>query len=146
MPPDPARLVERFYIDLWHHPDPDLAAQLLDPGFAFTSAFAAPRHGTAAYLDYIHAVHAALGDYRCTIDDLVTAQDRAAARLRFTATHRGDFFGVAATGREIAWTGAAFFHLAGARLGSLWVVGDMDAVKRQLGADAPARFDRPSGG
>jgi hypothetical protein len=36
--------------------------------------------------------------------------------------------------------GAAFFSFAQARIGSLWVLGDMDGLKRQLGAAAPAPF------
>jgi len=44
------------------------------------------------------------------------------------------FFGMPPTGREIVWTGAAFFHIIGLQIVSLWVLGDVDAVKRQLGA------------
>ena len=55
-------------------------------------------------------VHRALGDYRCIIDELVTDGDRAAARMRFTGKHRAEFLGVAATGRQVTWAGAAFFR------------------------------------
>jgi predicted ester cyclase len=32
------------------------------------------------------------------------------------------------------WSGAAFFHIIRSQIVSLWVLGDVDAVKRQLGA------------
>jgi hypothetical protein len=40
---------------------------------------------------------------------------------------------VPATGRRIAWSGVAFFDTAEGRITALWVLGDVDAVKRQLG-------------
>jgi predicted ester cyclase len=45
------------------------------------------------------------------------------------------FFGVQATGREIAWSGAAFFKIEDGLIAELWVLGDIDAVKRQLMPD-----------
>ena len=77
-------------------------------------------------------VHRALGDYRCIIDELVTDGDRAAARMRFTGKHRAEFLGVAATGRQITWAGAAFFRIEGGRISDLWVLGDVVALRRQM--------------
>ena len=68
----------------------------------------------------------------CVIEDLITTEDRAAARMTFKGKHRGEFFGVAATGRQIAWAGAAFFTVHGNRITDLWVLGDIDSVKLQL--------------
>jgi predicted ester cyclase len=43
------------------------------------------------------------------------------------------FFGIPPTGREVVWSGAAFFRTTGHQIVSLWVLGEVDAVKRQLG-------------
>lgn len=144
--PNPKTLVERFYRELWAHPDPQLAAAILDPGFHFTAPFAPPLRGRDAYLGYIDAVHAALAEYRCTIDALVVEGEHVAAQMRFTGVHRGPFFGVAPTHRPLAWTGAAFFRIDGDRIGTLWVVGDIDGLKRQLGAAPDAGFAEPPAG
>jgi len=82
-------------------------------------------------------VHATLADYRCIIEELVADDDIAAARMTFTGIHRGPLFGVAPTGKSVSWAGAAFFRFAQARIVSLWVLGDIDGLKRQLGARAP---------
>jgi predicted ester cyclase len=60
--------------------------------------------------------------------------------MTFTGIHRAPFFGVDATGREIAWAGAAFFTIDGEQIVALWVLGDLDGLKRQLGASAGSRF------
>ncbi len=88
----------------------------------------------------MRAIHAALSGYTCTIEDIVTAENRTAARMTFKGIHQGAFFGVEATGRKIAWAGAAFFETDDRRLTTPWVLGDIDAVKRQLGAPADTGF------
>ena len=86
-------------------------------------------------------VHAALADYRCDIKDLIATDERAAARMTFTGIHRAEFFGVPATQRRVTWAGAAFFAAADGRIKDIWVLGDLDGVKRQLGAIGTATFD-----
>ncbi len=85
-------------------------------------------------------MHAALAGFTCRIEDLVTTEHRAAARMSFTGVHRARFFGVEATGRTITWAGAAFFTTDGDRIIALWVLGDIDAVKQQLGAPRDSGF------
>ena len=46
----------------------------------------------------------------------------------------------AATGRVITWAGAAFFRVHNGRIAELWVLGDIDSVKAQLGAQGTAEF------
>jgi steroid delta-isomerase-like uncharacterized protein len=138
---DTRRLVERFYDELWNRADERVAAEILDPDFRFRGSLGAERAGRDAFLDYARAVHAALADYRCIIDDLVATPTRVGARMTFTGTHRANFFGVPATGRRITWSGAAFFTITNGRIAELWVLGDIDNVKRQLGATDNSAFE-----
>jgi len=73
----------------------------------------------------------------CTIEELIATADRAAARMSFRGTHRGILFGIAATGRDIRWSGAAFFKTGGGMIAELWVLGDIEAVRRQLTPERP---------
>jgi steroid delta-isomerase-like uncharacterized protein len=136
----PAALVTRFYQDVWNRADTGAACALLAPDFRFRASLGPERVGPEGFIDYMLSVHAALGDYTCIIDDLVAQGDRAAARMTFRGTHRGTFFGVPATGRTLTWSGAAFFQTDGTRILSAWVLGDVDAVRRQLGAETGAGF------
>ncbi|MBM3644042.1 MAG: ester cyclase [Alphaproteobacteria bacterium] len=137
---DPATLVRRFYGEVWNRADETVARAILDPDFRFRASLGPERRGPDGFIDYMRAVHAALGGYTCVIDDLVATHDRAAARMTFRGVHRAPFFGVPATGREIVWAGGAFFRCARGRIVELWVLGDIDAVKTQLGAAGTSRF------
>lgn len=140
MTADPETLVQLFYEDVWERADEDVAREILHPDFAFRGSLGPERRGVDGFIDYVRAIHAALVEYRCIVEDLVATGSRAAARMTFTGIHRGDFFGVPATGRRIAWAGAAFFTVAEGRIAELWVLGDIDAVRTQLGLAGGARF------
>jgi predicted ester cyclase len=105
-----ARLVERFYREVWNKADEALAQERLHPAFAFRGSLGPRAEGPEGFILSMHSIHAALAGYTCTIEEPITEGTRAAARVRFAGTHRGTLPGVAATGREIAWIGAAFFR------------------------------------
>ena len=140
MQPHPKTLVERFYHELWNQADETVAKEILHPDFRFRASLGPELSGADGFIAYMRSVHRALGDYRCIIDDLIATDSRAAARMTFRGVHQNDFFGVPASGEEIVWSGAAFFSTEGGQLSELWVLGDIDSVKQQLGAAAAAGF------
>jgi predicted ester cyclase len=138
----PATLVERFYDEVWNKTDEAVAREILHPDFRFHASLGAERHGPDGFIDYLRQVHAALSGFTCEIEGLLVEDGEAVARMRFHGTHAGPLFGVAATGHRIEWVGAAFFATDGTQITALWVLGDIDAVKRQLGiSPADAMFD-----
>ena len=52
--------------------------------------------------------------------------------MRFAGKHRAEFLGIAATGRQITWTGAAFFRFEDGKIAELWVLGDLVELRRQM--------------
>jgi steroid delta-isomerase-like uncharacterized protein len=137
LPATPQELVERFYHEVWNRADERVARDILDPDFRFRASLGPERRGPDGFIDYLRAVHAAVGDFTCIIEQLIATEDRAAAKMMFRGVHRANFFGVAASGRDIHWSGAAFFATRGGRITELWVLGDIDDVKRQLMPDRP---------
>jgi predicted ester cyclase len=130
----PADLVERFYYDLWNTANETVAWEILHSDFRFRASLGPEKIGPEGFIEYMRLIHTALSGYRCTIQEMLESGECVAARLRFGGVHRATFFGVPPTGREIVWSGASFFRTTGQQIVSLWVLGDVDAVKRQLGA------------
>jgi predicted ester cyclase len=130
----PGHLVRRFYHEVWNCADEAVAYAILHRDLSFRASLGPESKGPDGFIGYMRSVHAALGNYTCVIDDLIETADRAAARMTFSGLHRGRFFDVPATGQRITWSGAAFFTVADSQLRTIWVLGDIDAVKRQLGA------------
>ena len=135
----PKDLVERFYHQVWNRADEGAARDILDANFVFRGSLGPQLRGPDGFIVYLRAVHAAVGGFTCTIEELIATDESAAAKMLFHGIHRGKFFGVAATGRAVQWSGAAFFTTRGGRIASLWVLGDIDGLKRQLLPDEPER-------
>ena len=136
----PATLVERFYEEVWNQADEAVAREILAEDFRFRGSLGPERRGQDGFIAYMHSIHAALDDYNCVIDDLIATEHRAAARMTFKGIHRGEFFGVAPSGNMVRWAGAAFFRIADGRIAELWVLGDVDSIKQQLGGGAATAF------
>lgn len=126
------KLVERFYYELWNKADEAVAYEILSPDFIFRGSLGDECKGIDGFLNYMRMIHAALADYECIIDDILTTTDRAAAKLRFRGVHQGTFFQVEPTGRTLEWQGAAFFDMTEQQIKALWVLGDVDNLKLQL--------------
>ncbi len=49
---------------------------------------------------YFRMLLAAFPDFRMDVEDVIASGDKAVARVRVTATHKGEFMGIPATGRS----------------------------------------------
>ena len=79
-------------------------------------------------------VLAAFPDISYTFDEMIAEGDRVAYRVRFTATHQGEFLGVAPTGKKIEMSYMAIFRIVGGKGVEYWTSVDISRLMRQLGA------------
>lgn len=126
-------LVRRFYDDVWNRWDEPAVDELLDEDFVFRGSLGDEVRGRDGFRGYRDRVRAAFPDFHNEIVDLITEGERAAARLRYTGHHQGEVLGAAATGVLVTYSGAAFFTARDGRLREVWVLGDVDNLRRQLG-------------
>ncbi|MFI9242443.1 ester cyclase [Streptomyces sp. NPDC053086] len=74
-------------------------------------------------------------DFAFTVEDVFAQGDRACARWTWRATHRGDFLGIAPTGRQVTMTGMTLFRFgADGKIAELWWQHDQLGLMQQLGA------------
>lgn len=136
----PKTLVECFYNDVWNNVDENVARKILTDDFRFRGSLGTEKRGQDGFIDYMHSIHSTFGDYQCFIEDIITADDRASARMTFQGIHQGTLFDIEPTAREIRWEGAAFFTIKDGRISKLWVLGDIDSIKQQLGRKTASSF------
>ena len=129
---DTAELVHSFYDDLWNRWNDALVPAVLSPTFEFRGSLGTVSIGRDGWLSYREVVRSGSADFHNRILGLVVDGDRAAARLHYSGTHTGTLLGFEATGRRFEYAGAAFFTVTEGLLASAWVLGDLDALRRQL--------------
>ena len=96
MQQSPARLVERFYYDLWNMANEAVAWEILHPDFRFRASLGPEKIGPGGFIEYMRLIHTALSGYQCTIQEMLESGERVAARLRFSGVHSAVFFGIPA--------------------------------------------------
>jgi steroid delta-isomerase-like uncharacterized protein len=116
-------------VDAW---DDQAVEEVLSDGFLFRGSLGQRTSGRDDWRAYRDQVRRGAPDFHNEVIDLVIDGDRAAARLRYTGTHRGPLLGLAGTGRAFAYEGAAFFRASSGQLVEAWVIGDLDGLRRQL--------------
>jgi predicted ester cyclase len=125
-------LVRRFYDEAWNRWDDAAVDELLAVDFSFRGSLGdevAGRDGWRAYRD---RVRRAVPDFHNEIVDIVSAPGRVAARLMYSGHHHGVLLGRLGRGESIEYAGAAFFRCSNDHLVAAWVLGDLDALYRQI--------------
>jgi predicted ester cyclase len=112
----PGLLEEVYTPDLvWHEPDGDIRGY----------------DGAREFLDMWLS---AFPDASITVDDVVAEGDKAVTRWRFSGTHRGEFAGLAPTGRQVTGGGITVHRIAGDKIVEEWEAYDNLTILQQLGA------------
>ncbi len=126
--------IRRYYDEMWNAWKFDAANDLLSPDITFRGSLGTETRGLAAFCDYMRQVRCAFPDFHNTIEEIIAEGDRVVARLKYTGTHEGELFGIAPTHRKIAYAAAAFFRISAGRIAEGWVLGDIFALLKSLGA------------
>lgn len=125
-------LVRLFYEDFWNEVNLGIAGRILHPDVTFRGSVGVGARGPSAVCDYVVMVTTALSEYRCDVEMITVEGARAAAKVRFSGLHTGDFLGFPPSGRRVEWMGAAFFVEDDGLLRDIWVLGDLESLRVQL--------------
>ena len=124
--------VIKFYEVIWNGYDRAAIPDVLLESCSFRGSLGIETQGHAGFADYLDSVHAALGEYRCTIREVVSEQSKVFARMQFSGIHRGQLLGFEPTGRPLTWDGAALFRFQQGKISDVWVLGDLKSLESQL--------------
>lgn len=83
-------VIRRLFEEVWNARNLDAVTDVLVPDYAKRER------------NWAEYVLAAFPDTRFTIEDMLAEGDRVSTRVVWHATHRGEFAGITATGRQIA--------------------------------------------
>ena len=93
--------VRKFYEVIWNKYDKEAVPEVLDESFKFRGSLGSEKQGYAGFIEYLDMVHAALADYRCEINELVSEGSKVFAKMKFSGIHQGEFMGGKPTGRKL---------------------------------------------
>ena len=127
-------VLQRWYHELWDKWNLAMADDLFTADYRLhLSGVPAPADkGTTKQI--VAMFSAAFPDLRHTVDEMIAEGNTVAARWTVEGTHRGDFQGVSATGRQVRLSGTTVHHMADGKIKETWLTVDNLDLLQQLGA------------
>lgn len=131
---DNVRLLRRYVDEVWDNGNLDALAAFLTPGFRRHLSPTAEPLDRNGQIERLATIRSAFPDAALTVEDVVAAGDRVAFRSTLRGTHRGEFMGIAPTGREFAVGLVDIIRIEDGRFAEQWGGPDMLSLLQQLGA------------
>jgi steroid delta-isomerase-like uncharacterized protein len=127
-------ILRKWYRELWD----DWNVAIADELFTSDYFLHLPGNPTPMNRDATKSVvqmfSAAFPDLRHTVDEMMAEGDTVAARWTVRGTHRGDFQGIAPTGRPVSLSGTTVHHLKDGKIAETWLTFDSLDLLQQLGS------------
>lgn len=127
------RAIETLY-RAFNEQNPDLIDAVLADDWLDTPLGPGQQPGRAGFKPIIAMFGAAFPDVKITVLDIFGCGGRAAVRAEITGTHRGEFFGIPATGKPVVVAIHEFHVFEGERIAQTWHLEDWFGMLNQLGA------------
>jgi steroid delta-isomerase-like uncharacterized protein len=131
-------IAERFFHAAWDDMNFELMDSLLAPHTLDHSTVSGhTEEGAEGFKQIIRTFHAGIPDIKLTIEDSIYAGDRVAHRWVLRGTHTGTLFGIAPTGRNVAFTGTTIVRMEDGKIAERWANVDELGLLRQIGGAPP---------
>lgn len=125
--------VETLYRAFSEH-NPDLLDQAVTADWQDIPLAPGQEPGRDGMKPLVRGFSAAFPDAKVTIHEIIGAPGRAGVRAEITGTHKGEWFGVAPTGRPFTLLIHEFHHIENGLVTHTWHMEDWFGWLRQMGA------------
>jgi predicted ester cyclase len=129
------RLYMRLANEVLTGKDLSIVDELIDPQFVEHVAGERRQVGAEGFKAARRRRNAAFPDWHVVVQDLIAEGDKIVVRATGHGTHKGDFMGIAPTGKRINVGWIAIYRVANGKLAEHWQNIDELGLLKQLGAN-----------
>ena len=126
-------IVRRFVEEFQNGGNESAAEELLAADFVDHTPFPGVSPDREGVKRLFAALRQAFPDLRAKIHDQLAEKDRVTTRKTFRGTHRGEFLGIAPTGRSVSFDVIDVVRIADGRIAEHWNVVDLMGLLQQIG-------------
>jgi predicted ester cyclase len=83
-------------------------------------------------IEHVRVFEAAFPNYKLLIDDMIAEGDKVVVRARMQAVHKGEFAGIAPTGKSVETTAIIIYQIAQEKVVKFWLQADVMGLIEQL--------------
>ena len=125
----------RFFDEVWNKGNVGETEAFLAPGFVSHNTLDVRIVGPQEYGRAVADYRAAFPDHHTTLEDVLVDGDRVVVRGTDRGTHRGEFMGFPASGREVTTTWIEIFRMEDGKAAEGWLESDSAKLRDQLVAE-----------
>lgn len=128
------QLLARYVTEVWEKGDLDAMRDFLHPNFKRHVSPTLPPIDLDGQVERLTGFHEAFPDITLTVEEVTAESDRIAFRSTIRGTHKGEFAGLAPTGKQVTVGLLDVIRVESGRFAEQWGGPDMSDLFRQLGA------------
>ena len=126
-------VVDRFGEEVWNKGNLAAVDELVAGDFVGYGPGRGITRGPEALKRAVNRMRTAFPDLLFVVEDTVAEGDKVVTRWTGQGTHRGEWRGIAPSGRVVTFTGIAIRRLADGKIAERWVNVDYTGLLRQIG-------------
>lgn len=126
------KLVTQYYEDLWNKKNKDFIDKLFDDDIEFHGSLNVDTKGKNEFEVYMDAVLTGIPNLHHGVEVMIEENGVVAVRAVYNGKHSGKLFDFEATNNRIKYNGASFFRFKEDKIVSIWVLGDLATLHKQL--------------
>jgi len=125
--------------EVWQKARPAAMDELLAPDVFFNYVSPGVEPNREVYKREVNSYFVGFPDLQFTIEDILAEGDKVAVRYTGRGTHKGEFWGVAPTGRQVTMRGISIIRIKEGRIVEEWAYINTLNLMEQLGALSPSK-------
>lgn len=122
-------LFRRFVEEVVNPGASDRMEEFVAPGYIEHTT---DTHGPDGYRDNHSKILAAFPDFHVEIEKIIAEGDMLAFHLTYSGTHRGEFRGIAPTGKKVSWASMQFRRVEDGMFVEAWGLSDTQGLLEAL--------------
>ena len=127
----------RVWEEIFNKGDLSLVPELFDTNYVYHGPMGMESKGPDGFKQVVTMFRTAFPDLHITVDDMVAEGDKVVSRWTFRGTHKGEFMGIAPTGKQVTGPGILITHFVGGKEVEAWGSSDMLGMMQQMGVVPP---------
>ena len=130
-------IARRWNEEVWGKGNLAVMDELAATDFVFNPSLPGPEPDLEGYKQTVSWARGAFHDMERTVDDMIAEGDKVAVRWSGRSTHKGEWMGIAPTGKQVTTTGISIMRIEGGKVVEEWTEVDMLGLMQQIGAVPP---------
>jgi len=130
-------MIRRVWEEVFNKGDLAVADEIMATNYVYHGSGGQEFKGPEGFKQLITMFRTAFPDLRITVEDMFAEGDKVAHRATIRGTHKGDFMGIAPTGKQVTIAAIVISRFVGGKEVEAWANLDQLAMMQQMGIAPP---------